>query len=48
MARDAPDSHSVDRVLGKPVRLDDLLEAIAEVRLAESSSVAFAPQHSLT
>ncbi len=40
VARDIPDSRIVDRVLGKPVPLDDLLEAIAEVRIAAAMAPA--------
>ncbi len=40
VARDAPDSRVVDRVLGKPVPLQELLDAISEVRLAAAMTAA--------
>ena len=40
VARDAPDSRAVDRVLGKPVPLQDLLDAIAEIRAAAATAAA--------
>jgi signal transduction histidine kinase/CheY-like chemotaxis protein len=45
VSRDVPDSHIVDRVMGKPVRLDDLLEAIAESRVTMAMSATLLPLH---